>query len=344
MYNNEQIPNHTEYYKKLQSFRSSRQEEIRERFPQYKRLTIPGRIIHLKHGLDDGGNLTKQKFIPYWESRDTFNELTLNLTATQEHSIGNLSHHLNKIAQEYESGVNVHCHFSGLESAHTSYSPTQEDQEYIVEDEGWFVLCSMPRGLATLIPALLAFLAILLSMIGHNSCDMTARNVEGLYFNTTESSRVEVTTVTLGLYSYGFEYYSDVDNTLSHQCSLHSPHKDPNLFLRVARVSATLAVFVGLWAVGFLAMAQHMNVRNTTFVILSICLMISALCESLVLLLLKSSACYTNPDKLTADVELDPCSLDTGSSLVICAALLWLLAAAFTVHASASSVRLVRSS
>lgn len=105
--------------------------------------------------------MTKQKFIPYWESRDTFNELTLNLTAIQEHSIGNLSHHLNKIAQEYESGVNEHCHFSGLESAHTSYSPTQGDQEHIVEDEGWFVLCSMPRGLATLIPALLAFLALI---------------------------------------------------------------------------------------------------------------------------------------------------------------------------------------
>lgn len=176
LYDKENIPTHTAYYTKLLNFRRIREKEVKERYPPETRLTIPGRIIHLKHMVDDG-NLTKQKYAPYWESHDSFNEIVLNLAAVQEHSVENLAFHLKSIAQAYEdglSGVNAQdYHVEDPELLRVSQSLSMYQE--IDDDEHWFDLCSRPRGSSTLLPTLFSVVAIVVSIAGNNVCSLLGK-------------------------------------------------------------------------------------------------------------------------------------------------------------------------
>lgn len=320
----------TEYYKQCLMFRGVREKDVKERFPTETRLTIPGRIIHLKHSIDYDGNLSKQKYTPYWESHDSFNELTLNLAAVQEHSIDNLVLHLNEIALSYndEKGFRM----SNVEELRATHGDYIQDHNDIQNDAGWFILCSLPHGLPIVPPAMFSVVALILSIVGHGTCDLLVRRVIGdLYFYDSENSREKITAVSLGLYDYGFEYYHDGDSSLNRMCSFHSPETSPDAYVRIARGCAFLAVFIGLFPVGFLTMAHSMQLRDKTFKILAICLFASTCFESMVFILLNSSVCNVNPDKLPADVELEGCSLNRGSIMTICAIVLWFLAAVSTI-------------
>jgi hypothetical protein len=289
LHDKDSIPSHTDYYRQLQSFRIMREKEVKERFPPETRLTIPGRIIHLKHCLDDDGNLTKN-YAPHWETNDSFNELTLNLQAVQDHSIDNLVEQLSKIAAAYEdmhSGNKVVSDYpmndpKSLRKAHMS-TLQQEHIEDDIDDEGrFFVLCSRPHGLSSLLPTVSSIAALIISISGNNVCNILVRRVVGdLYFNSSNGSREKITAVSYGLYDWGFEYSREGENDLIRQCSLHSPQKHPDVYVKVARGSATAAVFIGLVSFGVLSMANSMHLTEKTFRRLSFCLLVATCCESL---------------------------------------------------------------
>ena len=332
MYDIDDIPL-TEYYKKYLSFRGAREEDIKERFPFETQLTIPGRIIHLKHSIDYDGNLAKQKYIPYWENHDSLNELTLSLSAVQEHSIVSLVMHLNEIALFYKDthSVVVDKDMYKVESCKELRANLPDILSDVEDDVGWFMLFSLPRGLSTVPPAIFSVFAIILSMIGHNTCDILVRNVIGdLYVNSVDSSWNKVTAISLGLYDYGFDYYPEGSSSLYNMCSLHTPNRNPDVYVRITRGCAFLVVFIGLFPVGFLTTAQCMHLGDRTFKILASCLFLSTFFESMMFVLLKSSACTNYPDKLPDNVELTGCSLDRGSALTISAIVMWFLAAVST--------------
>lgn len=200
----------------------------------------------------------------------------------------------------------------------------EHDEGDTFDYQGFFVLCSRPHGFSTLLPTVLSIAAIIVSISGNNVCNILVRKVVGdLYFNATNGSREKITAVSFGLYSWGFEYYHEGNDDLIRQCSLQSPQKRPDIYVKVARGSATVAVFVGLFSFSVLSIANCMHLKEETFRRLSFGLLVATCCEALIFMLMMNAACHVNPDNLPPEVILEGCKLNTGSTLTISAVILW---------------------
>jgi len=145
-------------------------------------------------------------------------------------------------AKRNTSGANDN-EFTSLESPE---QPTEEghnggNNDYSTADDRWFILCSQPHGCINIIPTLLSFAAFCCSALGNNTCSLFFREVVSgsvvLSWMPEEDGPVrDVAGVTLGLYSYGIEFYHPEDDEYVLQCSPNVPENAVNdAHIKIAR-------------------------------------------------------------------------------------------------------------
>lgn len=191
--------------------------------PLEQRLDIPGKIIHLVH-VD-----RSDKYLPYWESRHALREINLGTKIVMEHSADRLVSILRTIVDDFEEvamgqGELISDGSLDVTSANDTYEPCYgagfSAECYSAEDR-WFIICSCPLGLVSLVPTLLSITAFVLSLVGNNLCNLFRRNVSHgpIYFSSdlTLGNAEEVVDVTLGLYTHGVAYLAESSEVL--QCS-----------------------------------------------------------------------------------------------------------------------------
>ena len=67
------IPLDTEFSQQLEKLRAERADKNTKK--SMKPLFIPGKIIHL---VDTSGTENKETYVPYWASRDEFNQIEIS--------------------------------------------------------------------------------------------------------------------------------------------------------------------------------------------------------------------------------------------------------------------------
>lgn len=327
----DEIPTNTHYFKELESVRDTRERMLEEQFPVETRLDIPGRIIHLVRAV--GRKEAKRiKYLPYWASADSFRELDLNTTAIGEHNMDRLVEYLDNIADLYSSG------FAGIDVADddddsipSSTNLNHRSSDDTAADDRWFIFCGRPHGSVTLIPTFLAVAAACCSIIGNNICSLFLRDVDGdFYFNATDSSVEKIEAVSLGLYTYGFEYYDEESERTVVECASHPPHIEADVYLKLSRSFAVIALLIGFPTLAALFVSNCMKLTDRTFRIIACCLFIVTCCESFLFLFMKSIRCHYSPDELSPGVLVKGCQLNTGAKMAIVATILWFLSAVFT--------------
>mmetsp|Transcript_4757 Transcript_4757/g.10533 ORF Transcript_4757/g.10533 Transcript_4757/m.10533 type:complete len:457 (+) Transcript_4757:144-1514(+) len=336
----------SEYFKELQLFQQNRRRTLNEMYPIETILNIPGRIIHLVHWPNVGIN----KYLPYWESPRSLREIDLSIEVIKEHGIDNLVTILNKIATEFENAS------KGIPEEDDDDDGTLEPEEHINVDEylcrsdfsaddRWFILCSRPHGLSSSIPLLLVIAAFFCAAVGNNICSLFIREVVNdgeLFYNTTtgDLDHVEdVTGITFGLYHYGIEYYrGDVGDYVLQCAPTVRDEVKIDEYIKLARGFSSLASLVGFPFMCSLGLANCVRFRRKTFRRIAVALLFVSCFQSMIFLFLLSERCYDDPFPNFPRVHMYPCRLDNGSKLAVASAVMWFLAAVFTLHIDRASL------
>eukprot|EP01082_Thalassiosira_pseudonana_P012566 g11281.t1 g11281 contig5:519309-520124(-) len=243
-----------------------------------------------------------------------------------------LVEYLDNIADLYSSG------FAGIDVADddddsipSSTNLNHRSSDDTAADDRWFIFCGRPHGSVTLIPTFLAVAAACCSIIGNNICSLFLRDVDGdFYFNATDSSVEKIEAVSLGLYTYGFEYYDEESERTVVECASHPPHIEADVYLKLSRSFAVIALLIGFPTLAALFVSNCMKLTDRTFRIIACCLFIVTCCESFLFLFMKSIRCHYSPDELSPGVLVKGCQVNTGAKMAIVATILWFLSAVFT--------------
>ncbi|KAL7542003.1 hypothetical protein ACHAXR_011417, partial [Thalassiosira sp. AJA248-18] len=311
----------SEYFQELKSFQQKRERKFNQSSPVETRLNLPGRIIHLVHGIDN-------KCLPYWKSPQSLCEIDLSLAVLKEHNMDNLVIMLNKIASDFDNAL------KGISEEGNDDDDDDDDDETFEPDNGfdeflyrndfssddrWFILCSRPHGSVSLIPTLLTIAAFCCAALGNNLCSLFFREVEGgeVIHNFTMGVVEDVAGLSLGLYAYGVEYYhSDVDDYVL-QCSSTFPEDIKNdIYIKMARGFSALALIVGFPVMCVLGLANCMMFSQKLFRRTAVALFFVAFSQSMIFIFLRSEQCYDDPYDLS-EIDLKPCRLDNGSKLPV---------------------------
>jgi len=134
-----------------------------------------------------------------------------------EHNADNLVSILRTIVDEFEVVAKGQGEMfsdadevaSADDACETCYGAGFSAECYSAEDR-WFIICSCPLGLVSLVPTMFSITAFVLSSIGNNLCNLFSRHVTHgpIYFSSdlTLGNAEEVVDVTLGLYTHGVAY------------------------------------------------------------------------------------------------------------------------------------------
>ena len=241
---------------------------------------------------------------------------------------------LNKITKNYENVENVKS--DEVNNGSVSVEPEEVYyDETDFSDKSWFVLCSYPHGLASLIPTLLSVSAWTCSAWGNNVCSLFFREVLSgeVHFSSSFTNGVvrDVAGLSLGLYAYGVKYYNEDVEDYVLQCSPNLPQDAANdAFIKIARGFTALALIIGFPVMCFLCITNCMMLSRNFWRNMSISLFFVSFCQAMIFMLLLSPVC--DSDVFPNFSELAPCSLDNGSKLSIAGSVLWFLAAVFTAY------------
>ena len=150
------IPLDTEFSQQLEKLRAERADKNTKK--SMKPLFIPGKIIHL---VDTSGTENKETYVPYWASRDEFNQIEISRRMYSDHDV----HSLVDILKDIELG--------GTNTASLAF---HDKSMMIMQDDGdddtaevditLFSCCSNPYGK---LPLLLAVLTVIAQSLSNSS-------------------------------------------------------------------------------------------------------------------------------------------------------------------------------
>ena len=241
---------------------------------------------------------------------------------------------LNKIAKNYEHGGNVKSDEVNNDSVSVELEEIYND-ETDFSDNSWFILCSYPHGLSSLIPTLLSVSAWTCSAWGNNICSLFFRAVLSgdVHFSSgfTNGAVRNVAGLSLGLYAYGVKYYNEGVDDYVLQCSPTLPPDISNdAFIKMSRGFTALALIIGFPVMCFLCITNCMMLSRKFWRNMSIVLFLVSFCQAMIFMFLLSPVC--NSAVFPNFSELASCGLDNGSKLSIAGSVLWFLAAVFTAY------------
>jgi hypothetical protein len=151
------IAKDTEFYKKLQEFRSERAEKNRDGINSTQ-LVIAGKIIHL---IDTRGDNGAASYVPYYAQRYEFNQVIMSNRMVSDHSI----HFLVDIFENTRLCGDFNAISCGFAS--TPFVLDEEDHDF---DVRLFICCSNPYGKLPVLLFLLAMTALALAAWTHLGC------------------------------------------------------------------------------------------------------------------------------------------------------------------------------
>mmetsp|Transcript_56208 Transcript_56208/g.119523 ORF Transcript_56208/g.119523 Transcript_56208/m.119523 type:complete len:456 (-) Transcript_56208:33-1400(-) len=335
----------TDYFKELKSFQKNRMRIFNEMCPLETSLNIPGRIMHLVHAVGQSGI---NKYLPYWESSRSLREIDLSLEVMKEHGIDNLVIILNTIANEFENASKGVAEVDDDDDDDDSVEPV-EDMDFdetlyqrdFSADDRWFILCSRPHGSVSLISMVLAIAAFFCAVLGNNICSLFIREVEDgeLFYKVTSGDLEDVGGISFGLYTYGIKYYHRDAGDYVLQCAPTMPDDVKNdIYVRMAHGFSALASVIGFPIMCVLGLANCMSLSRKAFQRISVALLFTTFFQSLIFIFLLSERCYQDVFPNLPSVYLQPCRLDNGSKLAVAAAVMWFLAAVFTLYIDRASL------
>ena len=307
----QQIDRDTEFYKRVQAFRSERAAKNQSGEVSIK-LYIPGRIIHLVDTKGDG-----EKYVPYWDSRYEFNQVILSKRMLADHDIRSLPDLLGNIKLDECHEVNAWV--------------IQEDDEMDAEEDVSFIVpCSNPQGkLPILLSAFIAAACILASLSNHG-CKFAKVSLSDFSLNA-------------GIWSYNVLQCSDkelcndaaISNVTyidSEFCMPYDGDTPPNAYWVAAQVFGSSTVFLGLAGIIPVSSATCVKLKQRTWYLLCAWFLLVTLFQGLQFLFLKSDLCSPVVDPASS-LEIDfQCRIISHGFMGIAATLIWFMTAVGCSH------------
>lgn len=139
-----------------------------------------------------------------------------------------------------------------------------------------------------------------------------------------------ITGVSYGLYFYGVEYLNEDSETHITNCKTYPSSNVVNdSSVKSARAFSAITLVIGFPCVFLLFLTSCMTLGDRTLVVMTILLMLAAICQSMIFLFLSSGRCVdpAEPMNLPSNFVWAQCTLNYGSKTVIIASVLWCLAA-----------------
>ena len=202
-------------------------------------------------------------------------------------------------------------------------------------DDRWFVICSRPQGNVSLIPTLFSIAGFVCCTIGNNLCSLFIRKNSSSRHGVVE----DIAGVTLGLYSWGVEYYHEGVDEYVLTCSPKFPEGlDNDVDIHVARAFSVLATVIGLPTMCFLCLPNCMVFRRTTFLRTTVLLFFVSCLNAMVFLFLRSDRCRGDIFPELSGVVLESCSMSHGSKLSMIGSIMWFCASVFTAYFERASM------
>ena len=261
------IDRDTEFYKRVQEFRSERAAKNQSGEVPIK-LYIPGRIIHL---VDTKGDETK--YVPYWDSRYEFNQVILSKRMLSDHDILSLPLLLATIKLNECHDVNT-------------WVVNDDDSGEYDKEMSFIVPCSNPQGKLPIILTALIVVACILAALSNRGCQFANISFQDFSLN-------------VGLWSYNVLQCLDEDScdyeagdnvTLvdSEYCMPYSQDIPPNSYWVAAQIFGSSTVLLGLVGIVPISSASCVKLRKRTWIFLCCWFLLVTLFQGLQFLFLKS--------------------------------------------------------
>ena len=290
------IDRDTEFYKRVQEFRSERAAKNQSGEVPIK-LYIPGRIIHL---VDTKGDETK--YVPYWDSRYEFNQVILSKRMLSDHDILSLPLLLATIKLNECHDVNT-------------WVVNDDDSGEYDKEMSFIVPCSNPQGKLPIILTALIVVACILAALSNRGCKFANISFQDFSLN-------------VGLWSYNVLQCLDEDYcnaeavynvTLvdSEYCMPYSHDIPPNSYWVAAQIFGSSTVLLGLVGIVPISSASCVKLRKRTWIFLCCWFLLVTLFQGLQFLFLKS-------DFFVIDFQ---CEIMNDGILGVVAMLIWFITA-----------------
>ncbi len=306
------IDRDTEFYKRVQAFRSERAAKHQAGEVSVK-LYIPGRIIHLVDTKGDG-----TKYVPYWDSRYEFNQVILSSRMLADHDIRSLPDLLGKINLDECHEVNA-------------WVIQNDDEVDLEEDVSFIVPCSNPHGKLPIL--LLAFIVV--------ACNLASLSNSGCKFATV--SFFDEFSLNIGIWSYNVLQCADKE--LCNDAAINVTFIDsefcmpydrgdvpPNSYWVAARVFGSSTVLLGLAGIIPVSSATCVKLKRRTWYSLCAWFLLVTLFQGLQFLFLKNDLCGPIVDPVSSQ-EIDfQCRIIIHGIMGIAATLFWFMTAVGCSH------------
>ena len=300
------IPTDTAFNKQLEQFRKERLDKNTNK--HMKPLYVPGQIIHL---VDTSGTENhNETYVPYWASKDEFNQLEISKRMYSDHDIHSLVDILKDIKLGGANQVSLAFHNAPQIYVH-------DDDDDIPEVQ-LFSCCSNPYGK---LPMVLAFFAVVANSLTTDAA-ADCNFVDAQWYEPKANATIFV--------NFGLMMYDQVlcDNSTGvcvynqTQCVPYPPHWTPGPHMTAGRTFHVLATLIGGIALIMIIIAMCFIYSQRTWRILTVMLLVVVLFQSLTFIIEgEFSWCAEE------DVE---CSIGGAAIQTIAAICIWFLIAVGT--------------
>jgi hypothetical protein len=307
------ISRDTDFYKRLITFRSERDEKIR-RSINNTQLVLPGRIIHL---VDIKGDNSASGYVPYYARRREFNQLIVSKRMIADHDI----HYLVDILENTRL-----CGDFNVISCAFGSSPCLVDEDVPDVDIRLFICCSNPYGKMPILISMLATAAFGLALWTHLGCRFYIASFPDL---PVLAGAGETLRISYGLYMYSVVKCTRQDGicgSLGEYERLGKCLPYPMVYVEDqdmvrAQVFAFVVETTGFIALSIILVSQCFSITRSWWKFVSILFLMASLFQGLVMLPVRG--CEDDMDRNPAN----DCQLAQNGVGCVVACCLWFVCA-----------------
>ena len=259
------------------------------------------------------------KYIPYWASRNEFNQIELSERMISDHAAQRLPDIIGNIRLDDFDDIpftEVHTTFQMKRSSAIEVSVDESRTRRV------FVCFSTPNGRRSFILAFGVTLALILSFVVGNSCDFFTRKA----VVSDSGSSYEEPSLNIGLYYYELKKSKNSTYEDSGLCTPFPPAFEPGAYMLASRSFAFFAMVFGSLSFMIAWTSTSLTLKKRGWYGLIFCTVATTACQGLVFLVLRTDLCTTSRNPIE---ELIPdsttCILSRAGIFSILATCLWFL-------------------